>query len=293
MIVNKKIGFIGIGQMGSGMVTNLLQAGHKVVLFDTVKEKCLNFKEHAVIARDHNELFNVCNLLMISLPGSPQVEEVVEAFINSGIKNKVIIDFSTSSPKSSMSIYHKVKPLGGNFMDAPVIGTPDTSQKATSILKVGAERELYEELEPLLRILAKKVDYVGTPGSGNVMKLVINYIGIVSTAVYAEVLSFVEKIGIDPQIVYDSMQDSASNSVLFQRNAAKIINDDYEPHFQLELALKDLIYLKNMYDDERIPSMLLDAGVNLYKIAYNQGLGKLDLTAIGKAAKTLIKRSIS
>ena len=152
---------------------------------------------------------------------------------------------------------------------------------------VGGDREVYDAQIPIYRTFAKNVFYVGKAGSANITKLAGNFISILYTALYAEILPFVEKLGVDPRILFDIVSVSGSNCGIFQLFAPKMIKREFPISFQLALADKDLGYMKRLFDEEKLPSSMLDAGLELFEKARKMDIMQGDTGELVRVTRNL------
>jgi len=254
-------------------------------VYDIVPENCSSFKEKAAIAGSMQDVFGHSELLMLSLPGSKQVEEVIDAFIMYGCKNKDVIDLSTSYPGSTIELAARLKENDSILVDAPLSGGPRNAAEGTLNVMAGGDRAAVEKYRPVLEVISKNIFYTGASGSGNIIKLASNFVSMLHVCISAEIFPFVEKLGVDPNVLLEVLSVSAGNSPALQTVAPKIINDKFDVSFQIKLAFKDLSYLKRLFDEKGIPSLMLDGGFNLHKMSVCKGLENEDISAVSKVIK--------
>ncbi|MBP1989136.1 3-hydroxyisobutyrate dehydrogenase-like beta-hydroxyacid dehydrogenase [Paenibacillus eucommiae] len=286
----KRIGFIGLGRMGSGICHQLISKGYSTAVFDINATNLQAFAQIATIAADKKELLESSDVIFLSLPGSVQVEETVHEFISYGISGKTIIDLSTSYPLSSKELYHKVTAAGGFFADASLTGTPTHAEQGALIVTVGGDMETYEDCLPIISTFASRgVHYIGGPGAGNIAKLANNYLSIMYVALYAEIFPLAEKLGFDTQKLFEIIGQSGVSCPMYQSNGAKIVNKTYDPSFSLDFALKDITYVKRLFDEQQMPSFVLDGGLNLLRLGHLKGYGSNDLSEMARVTRELME----
>ncbi|PKL14614.1 MAG: hypothetical protein CVV52_01130 [Spirochaetae bacterium HGW-Spirochaetae-8] len=283
-----KIGFIGLGLMGGGMARHIAQTLKTIKVYDIVPEVRHKFADACLVADTMEEVFDYAEVLMLSLPGSPEVEPIIDRLLATDIAGKAIIDFSTSYPKSSKKIAERVAKAGGKFLDASLTGNPARAEIGTLHAVVGGSKADYESLQPALQLVTEKTFYAGGPGSGNLIKLATNYLAILYINLYAEIFPLVEKNGGDLQVLFDVVASSVSGCGMFQRIAPKIMTDNYEVSFLMKHAIKDLMYVKQLGIDDKVPVMMLDSGLSQYLIARSQGLQDKDVSEVARVLKDLI-----
>jgi 3-hydroxyisobutyrate dehydrogenase-like beta-hydroxyacid dehydrogenase len=284
-ILDRKIGFVGLGRMGGGMATNLSKSAKNLTLYDLTPEKRNEFSKSCHVAADIDALLGEIDILCLSMPGSPEVEDVVGRFIKTDVAGKTVIDLSTSLPFSTKELHDKMRKAGGDFLDAPLSGGPKNATEGTLNVMVGGEQDVCDRHRPILETFAANIFYIGESGSGNIIKLATNFLAIVYNVLYAEILPLVEKLGVDPQILFDIVSVSGANSKMFQLFAPKMIDLKFPISFQLKLAAKDLNYLKKLYDNNGLPSTMLDASLELFEEAKSMGIMEGDTAELVRVVR--------
>ncbi|MDF2721716.1 MAG: NAD-binding protein [Paenibacillus sp.] len=288
----KRIGFIGLGKMGSGICRNLIAKGYSVTVFDISKENLQMFASIAQIANNREQLVDESEVIFLSLPGSIQVEETVHAFIGHGVAGKTIIDLSTSYPLSSEKLHDEVRQAGGQFADASLSGTPTHAEQGALIVTFGGDLETFQACAPIIESFASRgIHHMGAAGSGNIAKLVNNYLAIMYTALYAEIFPLAEKMGFDTHKLFEIIGQSGVNCPMYQMNGAKIVNQRYDPAFSLDFALKDITYVKRLYEEYQVPSFVLDGGLTMLRIGHLKGYGGNDLSELAKVAREHLEQA--
>jgi 3-hydroxyisobutyrate dehydrogenase-like beta-hydroxyacid dehydrogenase len=271
-ILDKRIGFVGLGRMGGGMAANLSKSARNLTLYDLSPEKRSAFSKSYRVVDTIDALLGEIDILCLSMPGSPEVEDVVGTYLKTDVAGKTVIDLSTSLPFSTRVLHDKMREAGGDFLDAPLSGGPKNATEGTLNVMVGGEQEVCDRHRPIFETFAANVFYVGDSGSGNIIKLATNFLAIVYNVLYAEILPLVEKLGVDPHILFDIVSVSGANSKMFQLFAPKMIDMNFPISFQLNLAAKDLDYLKKLYENNGLPSTMLDASLELFEEAKSMGI---------------------
>jgi 3-hydroxyisobutyrate dehydrogenase len=205
------IGFVGLGRMGRGMASNLFRrSGEEVMVFDTSPEAVDALVSiGAIAASSIEELTRSSTVVFTSLPGPPQVEEVVfgsDGILDSLQPGFVLFDLSTNSLSLQRRIYDAFALRGAAMLDAPVSGGPAGATSGDLAIWVGGARELYDRHLPLLRSIGDKPRYVGGLGAGTVTKLSHNMLGYMIMLSMAEVFSMAVKAGVDPLNLWESIR---------------------------------------------------------------------------------------
>jgi len=187
-----QIGFIGIGVMGRPMTLNLLKAGHSVTIFARHPDKPEVqevIQAGARLAPSPRAVAIASDIVITMVPNSMQVEEVVagpQGILEGARKRLIIIDMSTIAPTVSRKLAEAASALGAHFLDAPVSGGSQGAVSGTLTIMVGGEREIFEQVLPVLEAMGKKenIFHVGPNGAGEVVKIVNNIlVGAIAAAI--------------------------------------------------------------------------------------------------------------
>jgi len=284
-----KIGVIGLGLMGGSIVQHIAKSVEDLLVFDISAETRKRFAEIAQTAESIEEVFAYAEVVILSLPGSPEVESTIDVLLASGdVSGKAVIDLSTSYPLSSQKIHAAIQEKGGIFLDASLTGNPARALEGKLHAIVGGNEEDYKKLLPVFELFTEKTFYAGGPGTGNLLKLGTNYLAILYINLYSEIFSLIEKNGGDLQVFYEVISNSVVGCGMLERIAPKIMHDDYEVTFQLRHAVKDLTYAKQLGIDGKVPTLMLDSGLSQFLTARAEGLSEKDVSEVARILKKWI-----
>lgn len=272
----KRIGIIGLGNMGGNIAFIIAKKGYSLTVFDMNTVTMEKYCRISKIANDAIEVLNDSDIIILSLPSSKIVEPIILSFIDVGIKDKIIIDASTSSPISTQRLFQLAKKAGGHLVDLPLSGSPADALDSKLLALFGGEIELYEELRPLVSCFSDRYAYLGESGCGHVAKLIFNYIAMSYVNVYAMAFPLAEKMSLDSNQLYELLKTTGMSCNTLNFYAPKMIKRTYDMAFAIELAHKDLTYVKNMIEEYKVPAFALDGVLDLLKIAIKEGRGKKD-----------------
>jgi 2-hydroxymethylglutarate dehydrogenase len=286
-----KLGFVGVGNMGKPMATNLIKANHQLAIYDVNPQPLAELaKMGAVVKSKPSEVALGAEVIFLSLPSHIVVEEVMlggDGVFSTLKKGQIVVDMTTSLPSVSRKIAQKVKEVGADFLDASVSGGPDGATAQTLTFMVGGDASVLEKVRSLLETLGKKIFYIGSQGLGNTMKLVNNLISITNTACFIEGLVLGTKAGIRPETLFEVISSCSGNSYAFQKKAPRILNGNFKAMFALDLEYKDL-YVGNMLAQElKAPIFLASVARQLFEMARAKGLGTEDNIALVKVFEEL------
>ena len=205
-----KVGFIGLGRMGRGMASNLAKGGVPLIVFDTSPEAVEALTAlGARAATSVADLASQVDVAFTSLPGPPQVDEVVlgEHGILANMRpGLTLFELSTNALSLNRRIYQAFKAKGGAMLDAPVSGGPAGAASGDLALWIGGDKDVFERHQGLLRVFADKARYVGQIGAGTVAKLAHNMSGYMILHTMAEIFSVGVKAGVEPLDLWEALR---------------------------------------------------------------------------------------
>jgi len=242
-----KVGFIGVGTMGFPMATNILSKGNDLSFYDPYVQDQNKSKLESLGGKYRTSIKDLLedrDFIISMLPNSKNVKDVCldnDGLLNQNYKNYIYIDMSTILPADSIFINDAFKVQNITMYDAPVARLVNNAIDGTLLILVGGDKDKFELIKPLLKTMGSDVVYCGTNGSGSKMKIINNYMSIVSNIVTAETLSLVEKSGIDLDLAIQLLTTTAAGKGhLNVSYPMKVLKKDLSPGFKNTLALKDL-----------------------------------------------------
>jgi 3-hydroxyisobutyrate dehydrogenase-like beta-hydroxyacid dehydrogenase len=238
------LGFIGVGRMGSPMAGRLIDAGHKLTIFDTNRAATAPLAARgAVSAASVRELAAAVETVIVSLPTPDIVREVAlgENGIASGGRVKTLIDLSTTGPRMTQAIAAGLNAKGIALIDSPVSGGVSGAQRGTLAVMAACERALFERFEPVLKVFGK-VFYIGArPGMGQTMKLANNLLSATAMAISSEAIVMGVKAGLDPQVMVDVINSgSGRNTATQDKFPRSVLPRSFDYGFATGLMYKDV-----------------------------------------------------
>lgn len=246
----ERVGFIGLGVMGSGQSSNLTRkAGVPVAVFDMYPEAVERLVElGAEAAVSVADLAAHSDVIFLSLPGGSQVEAVVlgeDGLLAHARPGTVIIDLSTISVETAKHVGAAVMAKGCHFLDAPVARTRQAAIDGTLSITVGGDGDVYAKIEPLLRTMAADVIWCGPNGAGALIKLVNNMVVFETVVALAEALTLIRRSGlVDPELAWTALgQGSAASFTLENHGRHALLPDEHaEGKFSSAYMRKDIGY---------------------------------------------------
>jgi 2-hydroxy-3-oxopropionate reductase len=287
----KKVGFIGLGMIGTPMSKNLLKAGFELTVWNRTPSKMREIVESgAKPATSAKEAAQKSEVTITMLTGSLDSREVIlgKNGVLEGMKpGTVVIDMSTISPEMSKQIASEVAGKGCRMLDAPVGGTVSVAANAALTIQVGGEKQVFEEHRDILATLGKNIFYIGGNGMGCYIKLVANAIMGTNMAVLAEAMCLGAKVGIPTDLMLDVLKNSASSSRVLEVRGPNIVKGEYKAQFMLKLLFKDLGIALDTAAEDSVPLPIVGLARQIYAQALADGKGDEDFSAIAATAEKL------
>ena len=289
----KKIGFIGLGNMGGPMATNLVKAGLEVIGFDLLEEATRKAKQNGIqIAKDAASTVKNVDVLISMLPASKNVESLYLG--ENGLLTKLdtsilIIDCSTIAPDTAIKVANQAKDLDLAMVDAPVSGGVVGAQEATLTFIVGGATENVEKAKPLLENMGKNIFHAGDVGAGQVAKVCNNMLLAIHMCGTAEAIALGVKNGLDASVLSEIMRKSSGgNWSLEVYNPYPGVMDtapasrNYEGGFLNKLMAKDLGLAREASKSTNSKTPMGDLARELYQELISLGYADLDFSSIQK-----------
>jgi len=244
------IGFIGLGVMGEAICRNLAKkASDDVMGFDLDPAPLERLKADGVVAAASvREVAERCNIVLLSLPGVPEVKNVCAGpaslmlHLRSG---SYVIDTSTTTVALARDLNSRFAARGIHFLDAPVARTRAAAEEGTLSVMVGGTEAVFKRMKPVLVHIASDITHCGAPGAGQAMKLINNMVLFENVVALAEALSLARKAGLSATKVFDALGKGSADSFALRNHGMKAMLPDKFPEraYSVEYALKDMTYL--------------------------------------------------
>ena len=280
-----KIGFIGLGIMGSRMAANLRKKGHELVVYNRTKEKAQDLiTGGAAWADSPAELAKRVNILFTMLSKPDAVAEVAllgkRSFLETLMPNSLWIDCSTVNPSFSKLMAGEAKERKVRFLDAPVGGSKGPAEQGQLLFFVGGDAKDVEAAKSLLECMGKAVFHVGGHGMGSAMKMVNNILLGQAMVAFSEALAFGESLGMTKQTMFDTLSASPVMAPFLNFKRQKLEKGDYSAEFPLQWMHKDLHLAAETAYETGAALPCANVTKELFALAMREGLGDQDLTAV-------------
>jgi 4-hydroxybutyrate dehydrogenase/sulfolactaldehyde 3-reductase len=281
----ERIGFIGLGNMGRPMASNLVRKGFGLTAFDVNPAPLRQLEQlGATAAADCAAVAAGSDIVVTMLPNSASVEEVLmgpEGVLARLRPGCAVMDMSTVDPLLTDRVASAAAGKGVAFVDAPVGRLASHAERGESLFMVGATAEAFARVKPLLEAMGTTIHHCGAAGTGMRTKLVNNYLAIVSCAFNAEALALSQRFGLSLEKTLDVVHGTtATNGQLKMAWAAKVLKGDTEPGFTIDLAHKDLTLIVDAANTVKVPMPIGAAARESFNAARTQGQGAKDFSAM-------------
>ena len=282
-----RIGFIGVGVMGNGMVKNLLRHGYEVSAYTRTRAKALEaldagaeWRESAAdCVRDADAV-----ITMVGFP--PDVEEVYfgeKGIMANARPGTLVIDMTTTSPRLAQRIYTEAADRGLCALDAPVSGGDTGARAGTLAIMVGGDREAFERAVPIFEAMGKSIRYMGVAGSGQHTKMA-NQIAIAGTlAGVCEAIAYARAAGLDVDEVISTISGGAASSWQLANNGPKSAHGDFAPGFFIKHFIKDMTLADGEARARDLPMPVLEKVLAMFRALEAQGYGDEGTQALIRA----------
>ena len=276
-----KIGWIGLGQMGTPMVENLLKASVDVTVYNRSFDKTLPLVEKgAKNTKNVEEIFEQNDIIFFMISNYNAALEILNENVLSKIKGKKIVNMSTISPTESKAVGKLVIENNWKYIEAPVSGSVGAATAGVLLILVGGNKADTEDLYSIFDILGSKTYYFGELGKATGAKLILNsLLGIFGEA-YSEVLLLAQNFGIDTETIVNAISDSRMSSPLFQEKKDMFTNREYPAAFMLKHMTKDLKLSNEEIENRKLSLPLIQNTTKNYSETLEQGYGEQDMAAI-------------
>lgn len=285
MPTKKKIGFIGLGSMGSKLAARLMTLGFPLGVFNRTPEKMNPFaKNGAWKAKSPKELAQKSDVILSCVTDDTALRGIMEGE-NGALKGAnaktVFIDMSTVSVSVTKDLAKKAQSIGASWIDAPVLGSPQMAEAGVMPFVVGGSQTVLEENKNILKAIGEKIVYMGESGSGQAAKIVHSLACAISLVAYSEALLLGEKLGLSREQTLDVLLNGAVASPLLTMKAPKFKENVFKPTTaRLFNMCKDLALIaeEGVTFHQALPTMTVTK--KLFDRAKQEGLGDDDTSSV-------------
>lgn len=289
--MTKKVGFVGLGNMGAPMARNLLKAGFRLIVHDLDPRKVQAMAEAgAEVAASAEAVARETTRSICMVETTAQAESVIvgeRGFIHGAAAGHIVICMSTADPFKLREMAAKLEPQGITVIDAPVSGGTKGAAEATLSIIAGGDMTAYEACRDLFDRMGGNVFHAGGLGNGIAMKLINNMLLQVTTVAVAEGLVMGRKAGLDIQQLFDVLKVSSGDSFALRMRGGRMISRDFSPSGTVDISYKDQELETAFAKQLGVPVLLANVSQQVYQMARASGLNKEEGSSVVKVYERL------
>jgi 2-hydroxy-3-oxopropionate reductase len=241
-----KLGFIGLGIMGTPMALNLIKGGH--TLFVNTRSQIPQdlLAAGATACASPAAVASQADIIFTMVPDTPDVDKVlfgadgVASGLGQNGKGKVVVDMSSIDPIATKAFAAKINALGADYLDAPVSGGEVGAKAASLTIMIGGESAVFERVKPLFELMGKNITLIGGNGDGQTCKVANQIIVALNIAAVSEALVFASKAGADPAKIRQALMGGFAASRILEVHGERMVKRTFNPGFRIALHQKDL-----------------------------------------------------
>lgn len=280
----KRVGFLGMGIMGSRMARNLAQKGFEVTVWNRTRSRAEPLAQFgAKVASTPAELAAQVDAFCTCVADPAALREVVHGpngLFSAAGRGQLFIDFSTVSPELSRELEKDAATRGIDFVESPVTGSKNGADKGTLLLMVGASEAGFARAQPIFKAVGEKAVHCGPVGAGSQVKLAGNALIALMLEGISEGMLLTQKAGVDPRKLLEVVQASGFRSPYYDFKGPTLLRHEFETHFSIDLMFKDLNLFLESAHRHRVPTPTVAAVTETYQLARSQGKGGMDIGAV-------------
>jgi 3-hydroxyisobutyrate dehydrogenase/glyoxylate/succinic semialdehyde reductase len=294
-VMDKTVGLVGLGIMGSAIARNLVDRGWRVVGFDIDAARRAELSRHNVeIAVDAEQVARKAPVIMTSLPNPAAVLGVAHAIAASGQAERVVIETSTLSIADKLAFERILSAAGHTALDCPLSGTGAQARDRDLVVYASGNSAAIARCANLFSDFARQSADLGQYGNGSRMKFIANHLVAIHNVATAEAMLLAERAGLDPQTVVQMVGPGAGGSRMFQMRAPMMVKGVYEPAtMKVSIWEKDMEIIAEFARDLGCDIPLFSLTRPVYDAAMAMGLGEQDTASVFEVLKNSVSKSLS
>jgi L-threonate 2-dehydrogenase len=288
--MDKTVGIVGLGIMGSAIARNLVDRGWRVIGFDIDATKQAELAAAGVtIAAGVGQVARGAPVIMTSLPSPAAVEDVAKTIAGSGQPPRIVVELSTLTIADKLRFEEILTKAGHIVLDCPLSGTGAQAKNRDLVVYASGDSSAIAQCMPLFADFAKQSADLGAYGNGSRMKFVANHLVAIHNVATAEAMILAERAGLDPKLVVEMVGPGAGGSRMFQMRAPMMVEGIYEPAtMKVSTWKKDMAIIAEFADDVGCETPLFTLTQPVYTQAMAMGLGDQDTAAVFEVLKKTI-----
>ena len=264
-----KVGFIGLGNVGSKLAGSLLRNKFNLTVLDLDDNLVKDFiSKGSATAKSPKELAEKVDLIITCLPSPEVCSEVMEkkdGVINGLFKDKIWLEMSTTDETEVKRLGELVKNKQAMPLDGPVSGGCHRAATGNISIFVGGDHSAFEKILSVLKVMGKKILHTGKLGSASILKVITNYLASANLVSIGEALTVAKKSGMDLKTAYEAIKISSGNSFVHETESQVILNGSYNISFTMDLVVKDMGFFDALSKKHHIPLEVSPVIFNIFK----------------------------
>ncbi|MGB7787266.1 NAD(P)-dependent oxidoreductase [Methanoregula sp.] len=283
-----KIGFAGLGHLGSAIAQHLIAEHMELTVWNRTTGKAAGLG--VPVANSPRELMDGSDIIIMNLFDSDAVDVVMngpDGLLSGDCRGTIIIDTTTNHFERVLAFHEQARGHGARYLECPVLGSiiPASAGKLTVV--VSGEKTSFDEAKPVLSKIGSTLYYLGEPALATKMKLINNLVLGSFMATCAEAVALGEAAGVERARVIDILLSGAGNSMILSAKKEKLVNEEFSTHFSSALIYKDLHYLQDLCRTMRRPLFIGSTVKEIFAMTRSREIDDLDFSAVYRIFKEI------
>lgn len=285
--MDKTVGIVGLGIMGSAIARNLVERGWRVIGFDIDAARCAELAlANVTIADDAGQVARSAPVIMTSLPDPAAVEDVARSIAASAAPPRIVVELSTLAIADKLRFEAMLKPAGHIALDCPLSGTGAQAIHRDLVVYASGDSAAIAGCAALFGDFARQSADLGAYGNGSRMKFIANHLVAIHNVATAEAMLLAQRAGLDPQMVVDMVSPGAGGSRMFQMRAPMMVEGVYEPAtMKVSIWQKDMAVIAEFAAEVGCATPLFTQTQPVYAQAMAMGFGDQDTASVFEVLK--------
>ena len=275
------IGIIGIGLMGKAFVERFLSQDYTVRVFNRTQDSIKDLPDSVIVCETAEEIISASDTIILMVSNAEAISDILQLEKQKDLQGKTILQMATISPTQTKEIGSAIIARGGDYLEAPVLGSIPEAKTGTLIIMAGGSKEVFENALPTLQVLGTAPRHIGETGSAAALKLAMNQLIASLTAGFSLSLGYAIKNGVEPDLFMETVRESALYAKTYDKKLQKYLDRDFgAANFSTQHLLKDI---RLFIDDAKATGLNTDALEGIERITsttVDEGMDVMDYSSI-------------
>ena len=275
------IGIIGIGLMGKAFVERFLSQDYTVRVFNRTQDNIKDLPDSVIVCETAEEIISASDTIILMVSNAEAISDILQLEKQKDLQGKTILQMATISPTQTKEIGSAIIARGGDYLEAPVLGSIPEAKTGTLIIMAGGSKAVFENALPTLQVLGTAPRYIGETGSAAALKLAMNQLIASLTAGFSLSLGYAIKNGVEPDLFMETVRESALYAKTYDKKLQKYLDRDFgAANFSTQHLLKDI---RLFIDDAKATGLNTDALEGIERITsttVDEGMDVMDYSSI-------------